>query len=170
MKRRLNIACGLVHRPKVVLLDEPTVGVDPQSRERIYEMLAVLQADGVGVVLTTHHLEEAERRCERVVIIDHGRIVAAGTLGELIEQAIGGPRTIRATLAAPWPAGLPTPEGVTLDAGRRVASTAGGATTDGLVRLVTAIKAAGAEVRDLAIGGGSLQDVFIALTGRELRE
>jgi len=110
MRRRLNIACGLMHQPQLVLLDEPTVGVDPQSRERIYEMLAELQRAGVSIVLTTHHLEEAERRCQRIVIIDHGRIVAAGALGQLVG-------------AAP-----------------------------GLAR------------------GASLQDVFIALTGRELRE
>ncbi len=84
MKRRLNIACSLLHQPQLVLLDEPTVGVDPQSRERIYEMLAELQRAGVSIVLTTHHLEEAERRCERIVIIDHGRIVASGTLPELL--------------------------------------------------------------------------------------
>jgi len=73
---RLNIACSLLHQPRLVLLDEPTVGVDPQSRERIYEMLAALQTDGVSMVLTTHHLEEAEQRCERIVIIDHGKTVA----------------------------------------------------------------------------------------------
>ena len=87
MQRRLNIACSLLHKPKLLLLDEPTVGVDPQSRERIYDMLAALKKDGVSVVLTTHHLEEAERRCERVVIIDHGAIVASGTVGELIGRA-----------------------------------------------------------------------------------
>ena len=80
MKRRLNIACSLLHDPKLVLLDEPTVGVDPQSRERIYEMLSALRQAGVSIVLTTHHLEEAEQRCDRIVIIDKGRIVASGTL------------------------------------------------------------------------------------------
>jgi ABC-2 type transport system ATP-binding protein len=111
MQRRLNIACSLLHKPKLLLLDEPTVGVDPQSRERIYDMLAALKRDGVSVVLTTHHLEEAERRCERVVIIDHGVTVAGGTVAELIAR-------VHATNA----------------------------------------KAA------------NLQDVFIALTGRDLRE
>src|SRR5262249_46561844 len=95
MKRRLNIACSLLHQPKLVLLDEPTVGVDPQSRERIYEMLASLQQSGVSIVLTTHHLEEAERRCERIVIIDHGKIVRAGTLSDLVAHAGGDSRTIR---------------------------------------------------------------------------
>ena len=83
MKRRLNIVCSLLHEPRIVLLDEPTVGVDPQSRERIYEMLAELRQRGVSVLLTTHHLDEAEVRCERIVIIDHGKVIASGTLADL---------------------------------------------------------------------------------------
>jgi ABC-2 type transport system ATP-binding protein len=100
MKRRLNIACGLLHSPKLVLLDEPTVGVDPQSRDRIYEMLAALQRDGVSIVLTTHHLEEAERRCARILIIDHGRIVAEGTLAHLLEHTVGAGGTLQAAFIA----------------------------------------------------------------------
>ena len=103
MQRLLNIACSLLHAPRLVLLDEPTVGVDPQSRERIYEMLAALKRDGVSVVLTTHHLEEAERRCERVVIIDRGRIVAAGTMAELVAQAMGTARGLAVQLGEPLP-------------------------------------------------------------------
>ena len=98
MKRRLNIACSLLHRPAVVLADEPTVGVDPQSRERIYEMLAALRASGISIVLTTHHLEEAEQRCERIVVIDAGRIVASGTLEELFAGTFGTSRPPHATL------------------------------------------------------------------------
>jgi len=92
MKRRLNIACGVLHRPEVVLLDEPTVGVDPQSRERIYDMLEGLRRDGASLVLTTHHLDEAEARCERIVIMDHGKVVATGTVPQLVCQveAAGG--------------------------------------------------------------------------------
>jgi ABC-2 type transport system ATP-binding protein len=90
MRRRLNIACGVLHRPKIVLLDEPTVGVDPQSRDRIYDVLGELTAHGVSVLLTTHHLEEAEARCSRTVIIDHGKVIASGTLAELA-SSIGRP-------------------------------------------------------------------------------
>ena len=99
MRRRLNIACGILHRPRIVLLDEPTVGVDPQSRDRIYDMLGELAADGVSLLLTTHHLEEAEARCSRTVIIDHGRVIAAGTLAELVDQTVGRHRlvTLRST-------------------------------------------------------------------------
>ena len=92
MRRRLNIACGLLHHPRIVLLDEPTVGVDPQSRERIYAMLDGLRAEGASLLLTTHHLEEAEARCERIVIMDHGKVVATGTVPEMVAQveASGG--------------------------------------------------------------------------------
>ena len=70
MQRRLNIACGVLHRPDIILLDEPTVGVDPQSRERIWEMLKQLQKQGVSILLTTHQLDEAQQICDRIVIID----------------------------------------------------------------------------------------------------
>lgn len=143
MKRRLNIAVGLMHSPTIVLLDEPTVGVDPQSRERIYEMLHALQASGVSVVLTTHHLEEAEKRCERIVIIDHGRIVASGTLQELLA-------TVR-----------PAAAGVRLMVDTPAADVA---------RHVAALTASGVPADAIAVQGGSLQDVFIGLTGRDLRE
>src|SRR5438552_2721155 len=86
----LDLACGVLHEPRVILLDEPTVGVDPQSRERIYEMLGQLRAAGGSLLVTTHHLEEAEARCDRIAIIDHGKLIAAGTLAELIERTVGG--------------------------------------------------------------------------------
>jgi ABC-2 type transport system ATP-binding protein len=79
MKRRLNIACALVHDPDVLLLDEPTVGVDPQSRNAIFENLETLRARGKALVYTTHYMEEAERLCDRVIIVDHGKVVASGT-------------------------------------------------------------------------------------------
>ena len=89
MQRRLNIACGVLHRPDVILLDEPTVGVDPQSRQRIWDMLRQLQATGVSIVLTTHQLDEAQQICDRIVIIDSGRTVAAGTFEQLLDASIG---------------------------------------------------------------------------------
>ncbi|MBP8274695.1 MAG: ABC transporter ATP-binding protein [Acidobacteria bacterium] len=170
MLRRLNIACSLLHKPKLVLLDEPTVGVDPQSRERIYEMLAVLKRDGVSVVLTTHHLEEAERRCERVVIIDHGRIVASGTMAELVAQAMGRARVLAMHLGEPLADAVTLPDGCVTDEHRVVIR----ANVQDIARDVPArlaeVAALGAAVRGMDVTGASLQDVFIALTGRELRE
>jgi ABC-2 type transport system ATP-binding protein len=170
MKRRLNIACSLLHEPKLVLLDEPTVGVDPQSRERIYEMLAALKRDGVSVVLTTHHLEEAERRCERIVIIDHGRIVAAGSMAELVAQALGIARVLAVQLAEPLAETVALPTGCLTDEHRVLIR----ANVQDIARDVPArlaeIAATGAMIRGMDVTGASLQDVFIALTGRELRE
>ena len=98
MKRRLNIACSTLHQPRILLLDEPTVGVDPQSRERIWRMLAELQAEGASLVLTTHQLDEAETQCDRIVIIDHGRVIAQGTLAELARRV-----DLEAAASAPEP-------------------------------------------------------------------
>jgi ABC-2 type transport system ATP-binding protein len=87
MKRRLNIACALVHDPEVLLLDEPTVGIDPQSRNAIFDNLESLRAQGKALLYTTHYMEEVERLCDRVVIVDHGRVIAADTLDALLALA-----------------------------------------------------------------------------------
>jgi ABC-2 type transport system ATP-binding protein len=91
MKRRLNIACALVHDPDVVVLDEPTAGVDPQSRNAIFDNLETLRARGKAIVYTTHYMEEAERLCDRILIMDHGRVVASGTLTHLRTMAPAPP-------------------------------------------------------------------------------
>ena len=153
MRRRLNIACGIVHRPRILLLDEPTVGVDPQSRDRIYDMLASLMADGVSLLLTTHHLEEAEARCSRTVIIDHGRVIAAGTLPELVDRTVGKDRSVTLRL---------TNGEVVTARMRDVAAD--------LPPLLDRIRQSGAVIDDVDVRGPSLQAVFIHLTGRELRE
>jgi len=167
MRRRLNIACGVLHRPPVVLLDEPTVGVDPQSRERIYEMLAELKGGGAALLLTTHHLEEAEARCDRIVIIDHGRTVAAGTLDELTVRTFGEQQTVTVRLARPaagpiagfaGDAGSPTLQATVRDIGEE------------LPLLLRALSEAGCEVHDLQVRRPTLAGVFLALTGKELRE
>jgi ABC-2 type transport system ATP-binding protein len=153
MRRRLNIACGLLHRPRVLLLDEPTAGVDPQSRDRIYDVLGELAADGVSVLLTTHHLEEAEARCSRTVIIDHGRVIASGTMSELVDQTIGRHRQVTLFLD---------------NAEQRTARMENVALE--LPPLLQQITAEGRAVDDVDVRGPSLQSVFIHLTGRELRE
>jgi ABC-2 type transport system ATP-binding protein len=84
MQRRLNLVCSLVHDPRVVLLDEPAVGVDPQSRENLFRMVQEISAAGATVIYTTHYMDEAERLCDRIAIVDEGRLVALGTLDELL--------------------------------------------------------------------------------------
>ena len=167
MKRRLNIACGILHEPKVVLLDEPTVGVDPQSRERIYDMLAGLRDRGVSLLLTTHQLEEAEVRCQRIVVIDHGRVIAGGTLNELVEQTVGVRRRVTLTLdrapAGPLP-GFEAGQGSTTLVAP-VRDVAGE-----LPPLLAAVRDSGCKVLDVEVRSPSLHAVFIHLTGRDLRE
>src|SRR4029453_15677554 len=171
MRRRLNIACGILHHPRIVLLDEPTVGVDPQSRDRIYVTLGELAAEGVSLLLTTHHLEEAEARCSRTVIIDHGRVIAGGTLPELVDQTVGRHRLVTLRLNAPLAADLIPRLGVEIDAAdaRQVRAKMTDVASD-LPPLLEGIRAAGGAVDDVEVRGPSLQAVFIHLTGRELRE
>ena len=169
MRRRLNIACGIVHRPRVVLLDEPTVGVDPQSRDHIYDVLAELRASGVSLLLTTHHLEEAEARCSRTVIIDYGKVIASGTLSELVELTVGRHRLVTLRVDAPF--GADEHDGLEIDAidSRLVRARLRDVGTE-LPPLLDRLRAAGRSVEDLDVRGPSLQAVFIHLTGRELRE
>lgn len=176
MRRRLNIACGVLHRPRVVLLDEPTAGVDPQSRDRIYDVLAELARSGVSLLLTTHHLEEAEARCARTVIIDHGQVIAVGTLSELVDQTVGRHRLVTLRLDAPLAAGIASdlpasaaPMSPDAADGRVVKTRMRDVALE-LPPLLDRIRQAGRSVDDVEVRGPSLQAVFIHLTGRELRE
>jgi len=166
MKRRLNIACGVLHQPRIVLLDEPTVGVDPQSRERIYEMLDVLRRQGASLLLTTHHLEEAEARCDRIVILDHGRVKASGTLAELVEQTVGGRRTVALTLAAP----IAPPAGLNANGAANILRAEVADVGLELAELLRRVQAAGGRVEDVEVRRHGLHSVFLHLTGKELRE
>jgi ABC-2 type transport system ATP-binding protein len=94
MKRRLNLAAALVHEPDLVLLDEPTVGVDPQSRNQIFDNIAALKREGRTIIYTTHYMEEAERLCDRVAVIDQGRLLALGTVQQLLDQHGVAPRMV----------------------------------------------------------------------------
>ena len=167
MRRRLNLACGVVHRPPVLLLDEPTAGVDPQSRERIYEMLAALRAEGTSILLATHQLEEAEARCERIVILDHGQVVASGSLEELVDQTLGRRRLVTITLAEPL---AEPPPGLSADPGHLTLRTQLRDVVAELPPLLRRVEEGGGRVQDLEVRTPSLQSVFIHLTGRELRE
>jgi len=167
MKRRLNIACGVLHSPDVVLLDEPTVGVDPQSRERIWEMLDRLKSTGASLILTTHQLDEAQSRCDRITIIDHGRTIATGTFAELVERTVGAGRLVSLTLdripAAAW-------NGLEVDEKTRTIRARFDDVAVGLPGLLQRLHDAGCRVQDVEVHGPSLQAVFLHLTGRELRE
>ncbi|MEE4270362.1 MAG: ABC transporter ATP-binding protein [Thermoanaerobaculales bacterium] len=166
MKRRVNIACGVLHRPLLLLLDEPTVGVDPQSRDRIFGMLDELWSQGTSILLTTHQLEEAEQQCDRIVIIDAGHVIAEGTLAELIAGTIGTKRRVVFTLAG----ACPEPTGCTTgDKPHELVAEVDDVALE-LPGLLTRIRESGGQVADLDVHPPSLHSVFIHLTGRELRE
>ncbi len=167
MKRRLNIACGILHRPEAILLDEPTVGVDPQSRERIWEMLGELKREGASLLLTTHHLDEAEAKSDRIVVVDHGRTIASGTLRELIEKTLGPARTLRVRLASPV---AQAPPGFRLDDGSRSLSTDVRDLAADLPAALATLAATAVVVEDLHVEHPTLHGVFLHLTGKDLRE
>jgi ABC-2 type transport system ATP-binding protein len=171
MKRRLNIAAGTLHGPKLLLLDEPTVGVDPQSRERIYGMIGELKSRGVSLLYTTHYMEEAERLCDRIAIIDHGRIIASGTREELVRHTLGNRQTVTIDgEAAVGPALRAKMEslGAAVD-GHRVRVLAEDPPRQ-IRDLLEAFYAERASIQDLTLKRPSLEEVFLHLTGRELRE
>lgn len=169
MQRRLNLAASLLHGPKLLLCDEPTVGVDPQSRNAIFDLLEELNRDGLTVIYSTHYMEEATRLCSRIGIIDHGRILALGTLDDLLSQ-------------------LPTGEVVTClrsatsPTAREALGRFGRVREHGevyelqlhaqvrLAEFFVAAQAAGLPDRALQLKRPSLEDVFLHLTGKTLRE
>jgi ABC-2 type transport system ATP-binding protein len=174
MKRRLNLAAGLLHDPEILILDEPTVGVDPQSRNHIFDNVERLNAGGMTVVYTTHYMEEAQRLCDRVAIVDHGKLMALGTPRELIDALGGGVIQIgvpedrreaaeadllaldRITSASPGPGG-------TLDLQTTGAQHA-------LVDVLQALNREDVPVETLRILEPNLESVFLRFTGRTLRD
>jgi ABC-2 type transport system ATP-binding protein len=171
MKRRLNIACALVHDPDVLLLDEPTAGVDPQSRNAIFDNLEALKRAGKALVYTTHYMEEAERLADHIVIIDHGQVVASGTLAELL-HTLPAAQTLEIDIE-----GQIEPATLQRIAGIKQVQLAAGRLTLGIDDLagsapavMHALAAAGVTVRHLNSGRANLEDVFLALTGRQLRD
>jgi ABC-2 type transport system ATP-binding protein len=173
MQRRLNIGIGLLHRPVLLLLDEPTVGVDPQSRNAILESIAGLGREGMAILYTTHYMEEAERLCDRIGIIDAGEIRAEGTRRELVDL-MGVADTVRLALTGDIAAAA--------QAVARVDGVTGTAAADGeleivvadshraLPRLLDAVVASGATVRGVDLVSPDLEAVFLHLTGRALRD
>ena len=167
MKRRVNIACGVLHRPQILLLDEPTVGVDPQSRQRIFDMLDELNQEGTSIVLTTHHLDEAETRSDRIVIIDHGKVVADGTLEHLIESTIGARRQVAIEATGLL---MAIPSGLEWDASRNRFVCFVDNVADELPQILDRFQRVGGVVTDLEVHQPNLHHVFLHLTGKELRE
>jgi ABC-2 type transport system ATP-binding protein len=173
MKRRLNFGCGIVHEPEVLLLDEPTVGVDPQSRVRLLDLVRQQAGAGVCVLYTTHYMEEAEALCDRLAILDHGKIIAAGTLEEL--RGKEGERDL-VRLSGRFDAeavgrAVNDVEGVEIvAAGPDQVAFAVAAASRRLPEILTLVSGTGAAVRETTVTRPSLESLFIRLTGKELRE
>jgi len=170
-KQRLALAMALVNDPSVVFLDEPTAGLDPQVRREIYDIIEELKRDKKTVLLTTHYIEEAERLCDRVAIVDQGRVIALGTPRDL-KHASAGTTRIEARLAKPVTDGaLARLEGVTdcrqFDGAYVMHSSRPPQT---IVALVKQLEAENNELQSLEMFSPSLEDAFIELTGRRLRE
>ncbi len=146
MKRRLNLAAALVHDPDLLLLDEPTVGVDPQSRNQIFENIRTLNRAGKTIIYTTHYMEEAERLCDRIAVIDHGRLLALGPLNELLARHGGAPTLVVERDGAIERVQTPDP---LAELNRRAAS---------------------APVGAFHVERATLEQVFLSLTGRSLRD
>ena len=173
MKRRANIAAGLLHRPQLLVLDEPTVGVDPQSRNAILESVELLGGEGLSVLYTTHYMEEAERLCDRIGILDEGRIVAEGTRRQLVEQVgqhdrlvVGGTGDLdglaRSLRVMPGVVQADSVEGGV----QLVAASA----RQALPRVIEAAEAAGVDVTTVEVQEPDLEAVFLHLTGKALRD
>ncbi len=176
MKRRINIAVGLLHEPKIIFMDEPTVGIDPQSRRRILDTVKELNAQGMAVLYTTHYMEEAEELSHRIGIIDHGQLIAQGTLAELT-KTVGENDTIQLT--------LDTGEQAVTDTAASVQQLPGVAKAYGenghmivqaahanaaLPGILSHLAGAGVTVKALQVQEPDLEAVFLHLTGRALRD
>jgi ABC-2 type transport system ATP-binding protein len=172
MKRRINIGCALLHRPKLLLLDEPTVGIDPQARSNILDFVRGLSADGTAILYTTHYLEEAETLCARIGIIDQGKLLAEGTLAEL-QKRLGGDRLF----LVEGDFGEANPESWLgfKESFRLIQKTSRQMIVSAIdekdaAESLRALLALPVRAENVMLKRPSLNDVFLQLTGRELRE
>ena len=173
-KQRLAVATALVGNPRILFLDEPTTGLDPQSRRQLWDIVRAFQKKGGTVLLTTHYMDEAERLCDRLAIVDHGQIIAEGTPADLIDR-LGGHHVVEFALsghvnddaAATWRA-LPSVESVRNDDEMVSLNVREPHLT--IPALLAAIDRQGRELEHLSTRQASLEDVFVRLTGRHLRE
>jgi ABC-2 type transport system ATP-binding protein len=172
MKRRINLGCALLHRPKLLLLDEPTVGIDPQARANILDFVRHLCTEGTGVLYTTHYLEEAEALCRRIGILDHGKLLAEGTLTELQER-LGGDRLFvlegDLTGAAPatWPRFAEKFRVLQQSEQQLVLAALDQRDPGDCLKDLLALPV---KVENVTLKRPTLNDVFLQLTGRDLRE
>jgi ABC-2 type transport system ATP-binding protein len=173
-RQRLAVATALVCNPRILFLDEPTTGLDPQSRRQLWEIIRAFQRNGGTVLLTTHYMDEAERLCDRLAIVDHGQIIAEGSPMHLIEK-LGGHHVVEFAAAG-------NHDGAVLEAWRGLPSVESVREEDGLVALsvgephltipalLDMLKRQGTSLQHLTTRQASLEDVFVRLTGRHLRE
>ena len=147
MKRRLNIACGVLHNPRVILLDEPTVGVDPESRQRIWGLLHGLRASGAALMLTTHQLNEAQSVSDRIAVVDKGRVIACGTSQQIVRDVLGVEHRIV----------------IQLSDGTRIVTTMRDVSSE-LRRLLERIEGEGATIQNLEVSAPNLEAAFLELT------
>jgi ABC-2 type transport system ATP-binding protein len=176
-RQRLAVATALVCNPKILFLDEPTTGLDPQSRRQLWDIIRAFQRDGGTVLLTTHYMDEAERLCDRLAVVDHGQIIAEGSPADLIER-LGGHHVVEFSVsgsngASPGAAnetwrGLPSVESVREDDGLIALNVKQPHLT--IPALLEAIDRQGSKLQHLTTRQASLEDVFVRLTGRHLRE
>jgi ABC-2 type transport system ATP-binding protein len=175
-RQRLAVACALVGDPDLLLLDEPTTGLDPQSRRQLWDLIRDLRAQGHTVLLTTHYMDEAERLCDQVAVVDHGKVIARGSPRDLIAK-LGGEHVVEFTLdeedAPPPPepaalAGLPAVRSARKDADHFCLSVA--EPHIALPALLEQLRQTGHRLAGLTTRHASLEDVFVTLTGRHLRD
>jgi ABC-2 type transport system ATP-binding protein len=172
-RQRLAVATALVCNPKILFLDEPTTGLDPQSRRQLWDIIRAFQDNGGTVLLTTHYMDEAERLCDRLAIVDHGQVIAEGSPADLIDR-LGGHHVVEFSVSgtngaarAAWRA-LPSVETVREDESMVSLNVKQPHLT--IPALLDAIEKQGGELRHLTTRQASLEDVFVRLTGRHLRE
>ena len=173
-RQRLAVATALVCNPRILFLDEPTTGLDPQSRRQLWDIIRAFQRDGGTVLLTTHYMDEAERLCDRLAIVDHGQIIAEGSPSDLIAR-LGGHHVVEFSVGGNYDGaslqawrGLPSVESVREDEGMFALNVKQPHLT--IPALLEAIDRQGSELQHLTTRQASLEDVFVRLTGRHLRE
>ncbi len=170
MKRRINLACALLHSPKILLLDEPTVGVDPQSRNMIFELIEQLNKEGMTIIYTTHYMEEAERLCDRIGIIDSGAIVAQGTLEELKQHSEIKDIIVVECGQTPDESFLTGKLNLQVKVIGKTAYIESNDSKKDLTRCVIGCSEAGYEIHHIDIQKANLENVFLKLTGKQLRD